>query len=89
MFRVSLCLLPKILISNLQNLNKQFLNSRKDDPAIKDRESALQALELAYFKYREITRNLEEGFKVRTLFLLRKSYALIWDISFTMTLQAS
>ncbi|PPQ95240.1 hypothetical protein CVT26_014931 [Gymnopilus dilepis] len=51
------------IIAEVQNLNKQFLDSRKDDPAIKDRESALQALELAYFKYREITRNLEEGFK--------------------------
>ena len=47
-----------------QNRNKQFLDSRRDDPAVKEREQALQSLDLAYFKYREITRNLDEGFKV-------------------------
>lgn len=31
---------------------------------MKDREHALQSLDLAYHKYREITRNLEEGLKV-------------------------
>ncbi len=46
-----------------QSRNKQFLDSRKEDPAIKDRADALQSLDLAYFKYKEITRNLEEGFK--------------------------
>jgi programmed cell death 6-interacting protein len=47
-----------------QNRNKQFLESRREDPAVKEREQALQSLDLAYFKYREITRNLDEGFKV-------------------------
>lgn len=31
---------------------------------VKDREHALQSLDLAYFTYRGIVRNLEEGFKV-------------------------
>ncbi|KAF8910637.1 BRO1-like domain-containing protein [Gymnopilus junonius] len=51
------------IVAEIQNLNKQFLDSRKGDPVIKDRENALQALDLAYFRYREITRNLDEGFK--------------------------
>ena len=49
---------------NVQNRNKQFLDSRRDDPSVKERGQALQSLDLAYFKYREITRNLDEGFKV-------------------------
>lgn len=56
------------IVSNLsreQNRNKLLLDSRKEDPIVKEREQALQSLDLAYFKYREITRNLEEGFKVR------------------------
>lgn len=32
---------------------------------MKDREHALQSLDLAYHKYKEITRNLDEGLKVR------------------------
>ncbi|KAF9048660.1 BRO1-like domain-containing protein [Panaeolus papilionaceus] len=51
------------LLGNIELKNKEFLDSRKDDPAVKDRANALQSLELAYFKYREIGRNLEEGFK--------------------------
>jgi len=48
-----------------QVINEQFLQSRRDDPLVKDRERALQSLDLAYFKYCGIIRNLEEGFKVR------------------------
>ncbi|KAF8183916.1 ALIX V-shaped domain binding to HIV-domain-containing protein [Pholiota molesta] len=54
------------LLSNIEvgvSQNAELLNSRKDDPALKERENALQSLDLAYSKYREITRNLEEGFK--------------------------
>jgi len=47
-----------------QTREKQFLDSRRDDPVVKEREHALQSLDLAYFKYKEITRNLDEGFKV-------------------------
>lgn len=38
--------------------------SRKDDPAVKEREHALQSLDLAYHKYKEIVRHLDEGLKV-------------------------
>ena len=34
---------------------------------MKEREHALQSLDLAYHKYREILRNLEEGQKVRLI----------------------
>lgn len=42
-----------------------FLQSRRDDPTIKDRENALQSLDLAYHKYREINRHLDEGLQVK------------------------
>lgn len=48
-----------------QVINEQFIQSRQDDPLVKDRERALQSLDFAYFKYCGIIRNLEEGFKVR------------------------
>lgn len=41
-----------------------FLQSRKEDASVKEREHSLQSLDLAYHKYREITRNLDEGLKV-------------------------
>lgn len=41
-----------------------FLQSRKEDASVKERERILQSLDLAYHKYKEITRNLDEGLKV-------------------------
>ncbi|KAL9714113.1 pH-response regulator protein palA/rim20 [Leucoagaricus gongylophorus] len=52
------------VIADIKVINEQFLQSRRDDPLVKDREHALQSLDLAYFTYRGIVRNLEEGFKV-------------------------
>ncbi|KAF8638258.1 hypothetical protein AX17_002280 [Amanita inopinata Kibby_2008] len=51
------------ILVDIQKQNEMFLQSRRDDPTIKEREFALQSLEFAYFKYKEITRNLDEGFK--------------------------
>ncbi|KAG5341599.1 hypothetical protein C0989_009080 [Termitomyces sp. Mn162] len=51
------------IIAEIQRLNELFLRSRKDDPAVKEREHALQNLDLAYHKYREIMGNLDEGIK--------------------------
>ena len=45
------------------------MQSRRDDPTVKGREHALQTLDLAYHKYREIVRNLEEGLNVGWLIL--------------------
>ena len=39
------------------------MGERKDDPRVKERERALQDLDLAYWKYREICDNAEEGIK--------------------------
>ncbi|KAI0367789.1 BRO1-domain-containing protein [Pilatotrama ljubarskyi] len=41
----------------------QFIQTRKEDAKVKEREIALQSLDLAYHKYKEIVRNLEEGQK--------------------------
>jgi len=38
--------------------------SRQNDPTVKQREHAIQSLELAYHKCREIEGNLAEGTKV-------------------------
>lgn len=53
----------KGLLSDIQSRNELFLQCRRDDPSVKEREYALQSLDLAYHKYREIIRNLDEGFK--------------------------
>lgn len=51
------------LLSSIKSTNDVFIQSRKQDPAVKDREQALQFLDLAYSHYREIIRNLDEGLK--------------------------
>lgn len=51
------------LLEQLRARNMEFLRSRRDDPALKEREHALQSLDLAYHKYREIKKNLDEGTK--------------------------
>ncbi|TFK28100.1 pH-response regulator [Coprinopsis marcescibilis] len=51
------------IIQEIKVENDMFLNSRREDPAVKDRGRVLQELELAYLKYKEITKNLEEGTK--------------------------
>ncbi|KAH9849704.1 BRO1-domain-containing protein [Lenzites betulinus] len=51
------------LLQSLQERHVQFIQSRREDAVVKERELALQSLDLAYHKYREIVRNLEEGQK--------------------------
>ncbi|KIM56911.1 hypothetical protein SCLCIDRAFT_1219945 [Scleroderma citrinum Foug A] len=51
------------LLEAIKSTNEQFLSSRKEDPRIKDREIVLHNLDMAHAKYREITRNLDEGRK--------------------------
>ena len=38
-----------------------FISSRKEDPSVKERERALQSLDLSYHKYKETIRHLDEG----------------------------
>ena len=43
------------------------MRARKEDASVKERELALQSLDLAFHKYKEIIRNLDEGLKARIL----------------------
>ncbi|OAX43145.1 BRO1-domain-containing protein [Rhizopogon vinicolor AM-OR11-026] len=51
------------ILASIKSTNDAFIQSRKQDPAVKDREIALQFLDLAYSHYKEIIRNLDEGLK--------------------------
>ena len=50
-------------IKKLQDANAAFVNARRGDQSTKQREQALQSLENAYFKYKEIISNLDVGRK--------------------------
>ncbi|ORX92895.1 BRO1-like domain-domain-containing protein [Clohesyomyces aquaticus] len=50
-------------IKRLKDANTAFLTARKGDQSTKQREQALQSLENAYFKYKEIISNLDVGRK--------------------------
>jgi programmed cell death 6-interacting protein len=50
-------------IKRLQDANVAFVNARRGDQSTKQREQALQSLENAYFKYKEIISNLDVGRK--------------------------
>lgn len=49
----------------VQTRMDSLISSRKEDPSVKEREYALQSLELSYHKYKEIVRHLDEGIQVR------------------------
>lgn len=51
------------LVSKLQEANTNFVAARKGDSSSKEREQALQKLENAYYKYKEIVSNLDVGRK--------------------------
>jgi programmed cell death 6-interacting protein len=51
------------LFKRLQDVNAVFTTARKGDSSTRDREQALQRLENAYFKYKEVISNLEAGRK--------------------------
>ena len=51
------------LTSQLEAANASFVAARKGDTSSREREQALQQLENAYFKYKEIVSNLEVGRK--------------------------
>ncbi|EIW57583.1 BRO1-domain-containing protein [Trametes versicolor FP-101664 SS1] len=78
-------------LQSLQDRHALFMQSRKDDAAVKERELALQSLDLAYHKYREIVRNLEEGQKFYNEFsaLLSEFRALCKDYAAARGQEAS
>ncbi|WWD19366.1 pH-response regulator protein palA/RIM20 [Kwoniella shandongensis] len=51
------------LLEQIRGQNEAFLAERKDDPVVKERERRLQDMDLAYWKWREIVDNAEEGIK--------------------------
>ena len=51
------------LLLMLQEENKSFINVRRGDNSSREREQALQRLENAYLKYKEIISNLDTGRK--------------------------
>ena len=51
----------QFLVKRLQDLHSHFNTARKGDTATKAREQALQRLENAYYKYKEIISNLDAG----------------------------
>jgi len=51
------------LLTRLKERHDALITSRRNDPTIKQREHAIQSLELAYHKCKEIEANLAEGTK--------------------------
>lgn len=51
------------VLQRVQEANTAFTNARKGDGSTKQREQALQTLENAFFKYKEIISNLDVGRK--------------------------
>ncbi|KAA8907826.1 BRO1-like domain-containing protein [Sphaerosporella brunnea] len=51
------------LVSRLREANTSFLASRRMDSSLKEREDAIQAVENAFFKYKELITNLDVGLK--------------------------
>ena len=49
------------LIQRLREANSSFLTCRLVDSSLVERESAIQTLEIGYFKYKELMGNLEGG----------------------------
>lgn len=51
------------LVARLREANEKFVSARAGDSSTRDREKALQELENAYAKYKEIVNNLDAGRK--------------------------
>ena len=49
------------LLARVAEETDAFLRERKDDPRVKKREVALQEMDMAYWKYKELGDNLTEG----------------------------
>ncbi|CAE6515484.1 unnamed protein product [Rhizoctonia solani] len=56
------------LLIKVEQLNQLLIQSRTDDPVLKQREAALQSLDLAYHRYLEVLSNVTEGSKFYTDF---------------------
>ncbi|CAE6379605.1 unnamed protein product [Rhizoctonia solani] len=56
------------LLTKVEQLNELLIQARIDDPVLKQREAALQSLDLAYHRYLEVLSNVTEGSKFYTDF---------------------
>lgn len=54
-----------VLISVNKTKNETFIHEKQEDSRVKHREKKLQEMEMAYWKWREIVGNCEEGIRVR------------------------
>ncbi|KAG8763567.1 pH-response regulator protein palA/rim20 [Ceratobasidium sp. 423] len=51
------------LLAKVEQLNELLIQARTDDPVLRQREAALQSLDLAYHRYLEVLSNVTEGAK--------------------------
>ena len=51
--------------------NEIFIHEKQEDTRVKHREKKLQEMEMAYWKWREIVGNCEEGIRVRFAVVFR------------------
>jgi programmed cell death 6-interacting protein len=56
--------------------NKLFLQEKQEDTRVKHREKKLQEMEMAYWKWREIVGNCEEGIRVSAAQTVPQSWPL-------------
>ncbi|WOO78376.1 pH-response regulator protein palA/RIM20 [Vanrija pseudolonga] len=54
------------LLEQIRTQNDAFLAERKTDPRVKEREQRLQDMDMAYWKWREIVDNIDQGIKFYT-----------------------
>ncbi|KAI0303832.1 pH-response regulator [Multifurca ochricompacta] len=61
---------------------ESFISSRSEDSSVKEREHALQSLDLSYHKYKEIIRHLDEGMQfyndLTTILMRFKESCIEW-----------
>ncbi|KAG9122217.1 pH-response regulator protein palA/rim20 [Ceratobasidium sp. 392] len=55
-------------LARVEQLTELLVQARTDDPILKQREAALQSLDLAYHRYLEVLSNVTEGAKFYTQF---------------------
>jgi len=75
------------VLSGIREQNTMYLDSRRVDPSVKAREHALQSLDLAYHKYREIHKNLDGGDQGMLPVVHTGQRLTLCNDSSTMTLQ--
>ncbi|GHJ85349.1 hypothetical protein NliqN6_1751 [Naganishia liquefaciens] len=51
------------ILANIKTKNETFIHEKQEDTRVKHREKKLQEMEMAYWKWREIVGNCEEGIR--------------------------